>query len=218
MSKTRVLYAEEILNQLYVVRGRDSTVDIREIYLQMDSWVNQNAKAGYLINMKLGQGQGIDDQFVTTFEWLTVTDPSGGAPSNVQIPANYADLPKNQGIQQVYFKNDITLPKKKYFDPVIIRSSAAVSEYRGNMASGLEGRLSVSVRGGYLYFNTGNINTKYGQIGMRLVVRDSSQISDSAPYPVPADLEWQMKEDVVNYFLKRRGTPVDLIKDGNDKP
>lgn len=215
---TRAVYIERVLNEVYPVRGRDEKIDPREIIAALDDWVNENAKAGFLLNMKMGFGPHISDQFVTTFEWLTITDPANKVPSYVAIPANYADLPNNMGIQEVYFENSFTSPTKKYYDPVIIRRSAAQSESRGSMASELEGRLSVSVRNGNLVFNKGLIAARYGNVGIRLVVRDSSQILDTAPYPVPSDLVNQMIADVADRLRQRRLSPVDLLKDNNDKP
>jgi len=216
--KTRVTYGEEVLNELYSVRGRDEKIDIREIYLQLDAIVNELAKKGFLENMQMGFGSSVDDQFVTSFEWLTVTDPSNNGLSYIAIPANYANLPKNQGIQEVYFQNDFSARKKKYYDPVIITSFKDRSTYRNSHANNLEGRISCFPKGGSLYFDRGGVNNTYGPIGMRLVIRDSGAISDSAPYPIPADLEREVIMKVVDWFRNRRQQPVDLIKDNNDKP
>lgn len=215
---TRAVYIERVLNEVYPVRGRDAKIDPREVVLALDDWVNARAKEGFLLNMKMGHGPQMDDQFITTFEWLTVTDPANRLPSYFAIPANYADLPKNQGIQEVYFENSFTGGLKKYYDPVIIRNSMAPSEYRNSMAADLEGRLSVVVRNGNLVFSRGGIAARYGRVGCRLVVRDSSQILDASPYPVPSNLVEQMIEDVSTKLKERRATPVDLIKDNNDKP
>ena len=216
--KTRVYYGEQVLNEIYSVRGRDEKIDIREVYLQLDNMVNELAKQGYIDNMRMGLMNGIDDQFITQFENLTVTDPANNAPSYIQIPANYVNLPRNEGIQDVYFMNDFSTNKKKYYEPVIIKSFKDVSTYRNNPANFLESRISCHVKGGYLTFDRGRIFATYGPLGIRLVIRDSSAISDSAPYPIPANIEREVIIKVVDWFRTRRGQPVDLVKDNNDKP
>jgi len=215
--KTKIGYAEAVLLELQEsLRNRDEQVDKREVIIRMDAIVNQMAKEGVLENWKLGFGYQTDEQYLTRWEWLTVTDPTDKSPSYIAIPANYVALAKNGGINQVYFQNDFTSAKKKYFDPVIITTYQEVSLYRSNMAGKLEGRISCYPRNGNLYFDRGNINKIYGNIGMALVVRDSSSIADDQPYPIPADKEHLIIANLVQWFRSRRAQPQDLIRDNND--
>jgi hypothetical protein len=217
--KTKYLFAEMVMREFNGASniGRDLDIDPREIILRLDAFVNDMAKKGFFENWQLGFDTGMNEQYLTRWEWLTVTDPVRGQPSYVQIPAAWVSLPRNMGINQVYFQNDPTINKKKYFEQIIVTSHEDVSRYRNNMASGMEGRLSCYPRNNNLYFSKGNINATYGNIGLSLVVRDASAIADDAPYPVPADKEAELISATVAWFRNRIAQPQDAIKDGEDK-
>lgn len=216
--RTKLLYVEEILNELRAqFKNRDLKIDPREVLLRLDEKVNEAAKAGWIENMKLRIGTGTDDQYVTTWENQTVTDPANKAPSYIQLPANYVALPDNQGIDQIYFMNSFTVPKKKYFDPVIITSFKDISSYKNTVGEFLEERISCYPKNGYLYFDRGEINLKYGQIGIRLVVRDASAIDDSAPYPIPAEQMASIVESLVEFYRLRLMQPQDYVRDAVNK-
>lgn len=220
--RTRLWFGEQVLLALNDgLRNRDERIDIRECCVAVDNIVNELARANFLENWKLGFGQ-VGEQFVTRWENLTVNDPDNEGFSYFQIPSNYVSLPPNGngGISEVYFMNNFTDVKKKYFDPIIVTSSRDVSTYRSNMAGGLQGRLSVSVRNGNLYFNTGLIGETYGNVGIALVIKDSSQITDTAPYPIPADIENVVISRCIQFFRERKQMPTDLVRDrvdNNDK-
>lgn len=216
--RTKLFYAEEVILSLKgQFPNRDMKIDPREVLLRLDEEVNEAAKAGYLLNMKLRLGSAIDDQFVTTWDNLTVTDPPNKAPSYIQLPANYVTLPDNTGIDQIYFMNDFTVAKTKYFDPVIITSFKDVSGYRNTTGEFLEERISCYPKNGYIYFDRGNINSKYGNIGIRLVVRDASAIADDAPYPIPAEYMGTVVKNLVQFYRERLMQPQDLVRDAVDK-
>jgi hypothetical protein len=217
--RTKWSYAESVINELQNdYPGRDLKIDPREVLIRLDAKVNAMAKQGYLENWKMGHGANVDEQFVTTWENIVVTDPGSGQPSYFTIPANYANLPRNGGIEQVYFMNPYSGNKTRYFDPVIIKSFRDVAAYRNNMAGNLEGRVSGYPKGRTFIFDRGNIFAKYGNAAIRLVIRDSSAIGDSDPYPLPADIEDQVIAELVDWFRERRAQPTDTIKDANDKP
>lgn len=215
--RTRVWYGESVMNQLSSgLRNRDERIDIRECYSVIDQIINRLARESFLENWKLGFN-GVDENFITRWEWLPITDPTDDGPSYFTSPATWVNLPKLQGINSVYFQNDFTAVTKKYFDTIHIMSQTDVQNLRNNLAGSLQGRLSVTPRGQNLYFNQGNVGTVYGQVGLALVIKDSSAISDSAPYPIPADIESRVIEEAVQYFLRRRATPADLVRDRVDK-
>lgn len=216
--RTKWSYAEEVRNALDPDFGnRDMQLDPREVLLRLDQTVNELAKLGSLENWKMNRDEFIDDTWTTTFEWLTVTDPANKAPSYVQLPATPVDLPDNRGIDQVYFKNDFSAVKKKYFDPVIITSFRNLSEYRNTMGGELDGRIQVYVKNGYIYFDRGNVNATYGEIGLRLVVKDAGSIGDNDPYPIPADRQRMVLDSVIDFFRKKLAQPNDLVRDDNPK-
>lgn len=213
--RTAIGFAEEVLNQLRdQLVGRDIQIDLREIILSLDQMVNEEAKNGFFENWKIFNSTSVDEMYLTRWEWITVTDPTNKGASFFQIPAHYAVLPYNEGINQVYFSNDFTLgAKKKYFDPVIITSFQDVSANRNTVGEFLEGRISCYPRNGNMYFDRGQINAKYGQVGIALVVRDASAIASDAPYPIPADKQSIIINKLVAMYRMRLAQPQDNIKD-----
>ena len=217
--RTKWSYAESVINELQNdYPGRDLKIDPREVLLRLDAMVNQMAKQGYIENWKMGNGANVDEQFITTWENIVVTDPGNGLPSYFTIPANYVALPRNGGIEQVYFMNPFTGSKTRYFDPIIILSMRDIAAYRNNMASSLEGRVSGYAKGRTFTFSKGGIFAKYGNVGIRLAITDSSAIADGDPYPLAADIEQTVITELVQWFRERRAQPTDTIRDANDKP
>jgi hypothetical protein len=218
--KTKAWYAERIIRDIRAgYTGRDLKIDEREVFLHMDSFINTAAKEGYLEKLQLGITNSVDDNLLTTYEWLTPTDPPNGSPSYVSIPTNYVGLPRNEGIVNVYFQNDFSAPKKKYFDPVLIIQYRDIAAYRNDMAQNNDGRISVAPKNGILYFNRGTIFATYGAIGLQLLVRDSSVIGDNDLYPIPAEREEEFIRMIVAWYRDRiNKNPADLIKDSVDRP
>lgn len=216
--RTKLFYGEQILNEISQGRrNRDETIDIREAIVRLDAVVNDLAKSGILTNWKAGFTNGIDDQYSMTFEFLTATDPSNGEPSYVQIPSNYIQLPDNRGIEQVYFQNSFSAVKRKYFDPVIVRNFKSFSQLRNNRAGRMEGRISCAPKNGFLVFDRGNINATYGPLGLRLIGRNSSALSDTDPYPIASDQEAMIIGLCVDWFRARQAQRPDLIRDDVNK-
>ncbi len=216
--RTKLFYGEQVLLELNSqLRNRDEKIDIREAIIRIDAIVNQFAKDGILLNWRAGFTNSIEDQYTTTWENLSATDPANGEPSYVQIPAHYVQLPDNRGIEQVYFMNSYNAIKKKYFNPVIIRSYKSFAAYRNNRAGRLEGRISCAPNDGYLVFDRGNIDATYGPLAIRLIVRDSSAIADDAPYPIAADQEQMIIQAAVQWFRERNAQRPDLIRDDVNK-
>ena len=212
--RTKFSFAEEILIELRDQNlGREMQIDPREVILKLDQMVNEAAKAGYLENWKLTGSDAISDLFTTSWEWLTITDPSNKAPSYFQLPSYYVDLPDNKGIDQVYFENSFTSTKTKYFDPVIITSFKDRSSYRNTVGEYLEERISCYPKDGVMYFDRGNVGTKYGNVGLRLVVRDSGALADSDPYPIPSNRERYIIDQLIMFYRERLKQPQDNIKD-----
>lgn len=217
MIKTRVYYGEQILNNVYAVRSRDEKIDIREVYLAIDQTVNRLAKEGFLENWKLGFG-ALDEMWITRFEWIDPADADDDGPSTVTLPATYVPLPKNHGIPEVYFENSFETVTKKYFDTVMVISQADSRTYRNNPAGLLQGRLACWPSGSTLVFNQPNIGAVYGRVGVALVIKSAFDISDQAPYPIPAHIESQVIQEATDIFLRRRFTPVDKVRDAVDQP
>jgi hypothetical protein len=212
--RTKRSYAEEIILALQNQnRNIDyKTPDEREVFLRMDATVNELAAQSYFANWKYS-GSSIDEQFLTVWEGddaITVTDDETG--SWFALPAQYADLPNNRGIDQLW-----PLEQGEYNHSAIIRSRQNVSLYKDNKAGNMQGRPSGYPSGGIFRFTEPNITEKYGEKwGLSLVIRDSSMISLTAPYPIPSDKVRFFIDKCVEYFLDKRERPDDKIRDNND--
>lgn len=216
--KTKKWYAEQVLRELQNdERNIDFKIDPREVFVRLDSIVNALARESYFENWKLS-GTGVDEQYITTWDGdsaIIVVDQTDGKPSYFEFPVNYADLPRNRGIDEIW-------PQKysKNNHPVVIMTHRDVRLYSNNMAGNLQGRLGGYVQGNRFYFsnpdNGCKVKAKYGNMGLRLVVRDSSQIANDQPYPIPADKEDRIVEMLVQWFRERRDQPTDKVRDSND--
>lgn len=194
------------------------TFDEREIFLTIDDVVNSMAKLNYMENWKMLSGIGVDEQFIT--EWsgvnaITVIQTSNDSLCYLEFPAQYAALQKNGGIVEVW-------PENYAFGAVRIMDRGDARKTRRLMSGNLQGEL-----GGYpkhilgstpiLEFNQTAVKEKYGPtFGMRLVVHDSSLISVTAPYPIPADLQEEVIKRSVLHFKERRLMPTDAVRDKQD--
>lgn len=212
--KTKVWFGEQVLNELQDgFRNRDEKIDIREVYLRMDALVNERARQGYFDNWKLNL-QGLDEQFITTFDTVTVIDLTDGQLSYLTIPASYVDLPNNGGIIEI-------APKKYYLqghnNSVIIITREQWRAYNNTMAASMQNRLFGYLEGSKFVFGKSGVKKQYGDMSIRLAIRDSSMISDTDIYPIPADKEQDIITELVMWFRNRRLQPTDVIRDGLDK-
>lgn len=218
--KTKRFFAESIMRELQNANiTNDIKIDEREVFNRIDSIVNSLARQSFFENWKM-TGAGIDSQFLTTWDGdsaLTVTDPDKEIPSYFTLPLNYADLPRNRGIDEIWPKRWSSVNHS-----VVIQSRRDLRLYSSNMAGGLEGRLAGYPDNGKFVFTSPNngcsIGKKYGDMCISLVVRDSSLIGLDAPYPIPADKEDRVIEMLVEWFRQRRVQPPDRVRDQVDQP
>jgi hypothetical protein len=205
-------YAEQVLIELQDdFRNVDFKIDEREVYLRIDAIVNEMATANYFSNWKL-TGAGIDEGFITTWEPVTVVDQANGLPSYLTLPSNYAALPKNAGIDEIYpidFKDENQ-------SSCIIMSHSDYRRFLSNPAGKFSGRLAGYPEGNIFKFTTCEVKKKYGNMGVRLVVKDSSQIGATDIYPIPSDMENKLITTVVEWFRARRLQPTDSVRDNKD--
>lgn len=210
--KTKSFYAEQVLIELQDdFRNLDFKIDEREVFLRMDAMVNELAAKNYFENWKLS-GASIDEGFITTWEPVAVVDQNNGLPSYFIFPSNYAALPRNAGINEVYPIKFISENQP----PVVIMSHTDYRRYLSNPASKMGGRLAGYPHGGRFYFTTCEVGKNYGNMGVRLVVRDSSTIGDNDLYPIPADKENEVVATLVQWFRDRRLQPTDSVRDNKD--
>lgn len=218
--KTKRFYAERVKDRLInQYQNEDFKVDERFIFACLDSVVNSLARKAFFDNWTLS-GAGIDEQFLTRWDGdsaITVVDQQDGRPSYFELPVNYADLPRNRGIDEIWMQK-----YGKTNNSVVIISHRDVRLYSQNMASSNQGRVTGYPQGTRFYFsgpeNGCKIKAKYGNVGLSLVVRDSSLIALDAPYPIPADKEDHIIELSIARYIDKRGQPIDKVRDGNDEP
>lgn len=214
--QTKRFFAEQILRELQDDhRNIDFKIDEREVFLRLDAVVNELATQNYFDNWKL-TGQGVDEQFITTWEPVVVVDDDEpeGMPSELTLPASYAALPRNRGIDEIY---PLKFNKENQ-SAVIVMSHADYRMYANNPARGMEGRLFGYLSGNKLIFGTCDVARKYGKnFGVRLVVRDSSQIGNDESYPIPADKQQSVVDACVQWFRDRRKQPTDSVRDNKDQ-
>lgn len=219
MVRSKRWYAEQVLIELQDDnRNIDFKIDERDVFVRMDSIVNALARQSFFDNWKM-IGGSISDQFITTWDGddaIEVVDQDNGKPSYMILPMNYADLPKERGIDEIW--------PLKYSDvntSVIILSHSDVRSLSTSMAGNLGGRIGGYPQGNKFIFshpdNGCGIKKKFGKMGLRLVGVDSSTIAEDQPYPIPADKVDRVIEMLVSWFRDRRNQPTDEIRDDLDK-
>lgn len=203
---TKEILAERVLRELQAdFIGRDFKIRPREVYPRLDAVVNALAKQSFFENWKMGFGT-LGEQFLTTWENVTVTDQPYSQPSYLDLPVNYVDLPMNQGIYEI-------LPLTNPDILVIITTQREYRMYRNTAAGDFEQQLAAYPIGSRLYFNKASVNQQYGNMMVRLVVRDSSIIAANQPYPIPADKEETVVRACVQWFRDRLSQGSDLVAD-----
>lgn len=210
--KTKRFFAELVILSIQNDHQNiDIKVDEREVFLIMDAVVNELAAKNYFENWRLS-GYGVDEQFITTWEDVAVVDQENGNPSYLILPANYAALPRNGGIDGIYPMKWVTADQPN----VVVISQGDYRRYKSNSACDLQGRLAGYPQGNRFYFTTCEVKKKYGDMGVRLVIRDSSQIADDAPYGIPSDKENLLIATCVEWYRIKRQVPTDSVRDNKD--
>lgn len=85
------------------------------------------------------------------------------------------------------------------------------------MSGNLQGELGGYPQGNKFVFNQTEVRKNYSdKFGVRLVVKDSSALSENDPYPIPADMEEMVIDRVVLKLRERRIQPTDTVRDKVD--
>lgn len=210
--KTKKYYADRVISALQnAYPNIDFKIQEREVFLVIDDIVNSLAKANFFENWKFGN-QMIDEQYTTTWDGdaaITVVSPVNQL-SYIELPANYAALPMNRGIEEVWSLN-------YEYGSVKIIQHRDLRLYKNNMAGNLQKQLGGYPQGTRFYFSETQVDKNYSsRFGVRLVIRDSSQISLTSPYPIPSSAEEEVIGKAIIYFMNKRLQPTDTIRDGND--
>jgi hypothetical protein len=212
MARTKRYFYDRIVLGLQDAHPNiDWKIQPREVFLAVDDIVNAMAKDNFFENWKLGTAT-IDDQFTTTWSGdtaIAVVDPTDQL-SYLLLPAQYAALPMNRGIDEIW-------PENYEYGSVKIMQSRDIRLYKNNMAGSLQGELGGFPQGIRFTFNQPDVGKNFAPtFGMRLVIKDSSQISETAPYPVPGSAEEEIIKRGILFFSEKRIRPTDVIRDRND--
>jgi hypothetical protein len=211
--KTKRWFSEQILTELNNQHlNIDNKIDERDVYLRMDATVNELASKNYFENWRLS-GYGVDNQFTTTF-FVTVIDRAAEAlPSYFAFPANYAALPRNGGIVEVWPRKW----SKTDQSPVVVMDHQDIRRYNSNPAGNMQGRISGCPLWPNFVFKDCGVGAKYGfDFGITLVIRDSSVIAFDAPYGIPADKENYVIATCVEWYRIKKQVPQDSVRDNKD--
>lgn len=215
MTETKKYYSDRILKNLMdAFPNGDVKVGEREIFVVVDDIVNSMAVDNYFDNMKL-YGASVDEGFVTTWDGadaIDVVDPDDGeGQSYITLPATPVALPKNGGVLEVW-------PLNFSKGSVKLRDHADIRRTRNLMSGGMQGQLGGYRRGNLFVFDQIGVSKNYSKkFGVRLVVKDSTAISTTGFYPIPADMKEEVIRRATLYFRERReGTPTDTVRDKVD--
>lgn len=212
--KTRLYYAHRVILALQDdYPSLEFKIQEREVFPVIDDIVNRMAEQDYFDNWKFS-GQGIDEQFITEWDEVAVVDQDNELPSYFEFPSNYAALPNNRGIDEIW---PLKFRMKGDDHSVVIMTHADYRRYKSMRAGKLEGRLGGYPQGTRFYFTSCGVKRKYGNVGLRLVIRSSKDISDTAPYPIPANREGDVVLMAIKYFVDKRNGQTDVVRDSKDK-
>lgn len=212
--KTKQYYAQRVILGLQDdYPSLEFKIQEREVYPVLDDIVNRMAEQDYFDNWKFS-GTGIDEHFITTFDEITVVDQDNELPSYFELPTNYAALPNNRGIDEIW---PLKYKQKGDDHSVVIMTHADFRRFKSMKAGKLEGRLGGYPKGTTFEFTTCGVKKKYGNVGLRLVIRSSKDISVTAPYPIPANREGDVILMTIKYFVDKRSGQTDVVRDSKDK-
>lgn len=205
--RSKEFFAEEVLRATSAdPLTRDYKISPREVYPILDRIVNDLAKKGFFENWESGY-RGISEMFFTTWENVEVNDFDDEEPSTLELPATYVDVGRNEGIQLIPLGNAEII--------VTITTILEMRQYKNTPAGDLQGGLAAYPIGNKMVFNRSSVKSKYGNMMVRLAVRDSSAIAANQPYPIPADKEGLVINGAVAWFRDRLKQGIDPVRDNN---
>jgi hypothetical protein len=214
MAKTKRYYAQRVMEQLQNdYPNQDFKIQERDVFPVLDDVVNKFAEKNYFDNWQYA-GTGIDEGYITTWDSVDVVDGDNETPSYFIFPSTPADLPRNRGIDDIY---PLKFQDRGRNHSVVVMSHADYRRYTNLYAGKLEGRLGGYRRGNKFHFTTCGVKKKYGNMSVRLVVRDASQFSITDIYPIPSNREGEVIEAVLKFFMAKRAQPTDQVRDSKDQ-
>jgi len=213
MIKTKLYYAHRVILGLQDdYPNLDFKIQEREVFPVLDDIVNSMAERDYFDNWKF-TGTAVDEQYTTQWDNITVVDQDNNLPSYFDFPSNYAALPRNRGIDEIW---PLKFRQNGDDHSVIIMTHSEYRRFKSMQAGGLQGRLGGYPQGTRFYFTSCGVKKKYGNVGLRLVIRSAGDISNTAAYPIPANREGEVILNAIKYFVTKRTGQTDEVRDSKD--
>lgn len=201
---TKREHAEIILNYIaeYSI-GMDVQYEERDIYPILDSVTSSYAKRNMLENMKLGD-PNISDQYALEFKNIRIYYDADFALNYSNLPANPIALPNGRGVD---FVSGMRNRNKQFF--VVNRNQLTLSP-----ETDIEGNIYCWKEGTRIYYSKQFDETDAPLVFMRLIVSNASSVSPDSEYPLDPTIEFEVRMEVIKYFMSINADLQDLVKDG----
>lgn len=206
MATTKYRLAEQCVR---ILNGGEipvaSKVKILEAKVAVEQVLNKMLKMEYL-NLNMPMAELIPNgASVATYEGITVTQY--GTRSKSKLPAMPLKLPRGIGVYQIFDPANMDCP----FIPLEMGQFGLLQSQP--LINGLLGQVGYEWYGTDIIYTTDLTQPTAIEVTIRLVVLDMSQYSDYDILPVPADMEWEIIQEVVKLYS---GEPVgDKLVDPN---
>lgn len=185
-------------------------IQIREVFLVVDDIINSKARENYFNNWKLGAA-GVDEAFMTTWDGdsaIAVVDVENQE-SYIELPATPVALPMGDGIE--------VWPMNFEHGAVRQRRHSDIRRTRTLMSGNMQHQLGGYRLGTRFVFDQVDVGKNFAKtMGVRLPIKDSTAISETASYPIAGDMMEEIIDTAVKYFFEKRVAPTDTVRDGND--
>lgn len=207
MPTTKYRLSEQIVR---LFNGGDIPVatklSINEAKLGVEQVLNKMLKLEYL-NNNIPLGELIPNgAAIATYEGITVTQ--FGTRSKSTLPAMPLKLPRGIGVYQIFDPANMDCP----FIPLEMGQQCLLSTQP--LINNLLGQVGYEWYGMDIIYTTDLTQPDSIEVTMRLVVMDISQYSDWDILPVPAEMEWDVINEVVKLYMAE---PVaDRINESKD--
>jgi len=193
---TKRLISDQILYRLNGGSPDNSfPVQLPDVYKALEQKVNAKFQIRQF-DTNLPQGETIPDNLcIGVYENITV-EPFTQLKSKATLPVMPITLPKNVGIFLIYDQNHIDNP----FIPLQRGTTALLKT--NVLLNDLMGLVSYEPRGREVIFNKNLPQAGVTKVTMELIVMDISQYSETDILPIPASLEAEIIEELVQQFSK----------------
>ena len=168
-------------------------VTINEAKIAVEQALNRILKMEYL-NLNIPSGEMIPNgASVATYENVLVEQYKNASKS--KLPAMPLKLPRGIGIYEIFYQNDPDC----LFIPMEMGTKSLLNDQP--LINDLLGQVGYTAYGDtVVYTKDITLPNEDVYVTMRLVVLDVSQYDDWSLLPIPADMEAQVLQEVINLF------------------